>query len=686
MFQTLQHAFFLFLKKQTIPYPGRTENTLRFLLASALIIIISLTLQVPLISVSLMAVFFTIKENTTLTFVAGIVILLGLTLSCGTSILLLKYTFGYPMLRIIGATAILFFCLYFFRISPLGIIGFMMAIIVIYSQSFVDEISNPDTIVRLILWAWVAIAYAVAVSIMVNYLFAPKKPKAVFEKNIRSCFANIANDLLKIINKEYQDETRPLDGLIIQLQKELNYASIADKSYRKNTAKYMLVIHTIDRLQLAMAVLDKQVKMRDNIDDFIDQIHVVYDYCSLMSKHFGYNTADYLPTNSATTSQIKIWPSALVEMTQALHSLLSHDNQTAEYPQKEAKKLLVKDAFTNPAYMQFALRTVLITLCCYVFYTATQWSGIHTIMLTCIIVALPTVGMSKQKGWQRLLGCSIGSLAALLSIVFIIPHLDGIVGILILSLVIIALGSWIASGPEESAYVGMQIILTYALSIFATFGPVTDLTEVRDRMIGVILGIVVSFWANDYLWPEKESHVLFHKFALIFEKINALLQVSTSSKSKQYIQANKLRNECRNIINENKHSYTAALLESSWSSEHAHHQYIQTWFSQIEDILLSTHRLQMMLLNSSRRLPKEVLGLGKDLANLSSSIVEDIMGYFNHYNNQPAQFSTEKLDHAFNEFALEMAKFDRTDDYVIQYEHAAEELYLSLHSFIESIK
>jgi uncharacterized membrane protein YccC len=46
-------------------------------------------------------------------------------------------------------------------------------------------------------------------------------------------------------------------------------------------------------------------------------------------------------------------------------------------PQGEVEKapLLAPDAWRNPAYLHFALKTLLATLICYVFYTAADWQG-----------------------------------------------------------------------------------------------------------------------------------------------------------------------------------------------------------------------------------------------------------------------------------------------------------------------
>ncbi len=80
-------------------------------------------------------------------------------------------------------------------------------------------------------------------------------------------------------------------------------------------------------------------------------------------------------------------------------------------PQGEVEKapLLAPDAWRNPAYLHFALKTLLATLICYVFYTAADWQGLHTIMLSCVIVAQPGLGATMQKTWLRIGGALLAS-------------------------------------------------------------------------------------------------------------------------------------------------------------------------------------------------------------------------------------------------------------------------------------
>ena len=82
-------------------------------------------------------------------------------------------------------------------------------------------------------------------------------------------------------------------------------------------------------------------------------------------------------------------------------------------------------------------------------------------------------------------------LLALLLIIFVQPWTDSLTGLLAMSLPVLALAAWIAAGSERIAYAGIQIGFTFALAFLSWFAPLTNLTELRDRVLGILLGVLV---------------------------------------------------------------------------------------------------------------------------------------------------------------------------------------------------
>ena len=169
------------------------------------------------------------------------------------------------------------------------------------------------------------------------------------------------------------------------------------------------------------------------------------------------------------------------------------------------KRLFKPDAFTNLAHVHYALKVTVAAMSCYVIYTALDWPGIHTAFITCVFISLETQGATRAKGRLRLVGCCIGGLMGFLSLLYLVPRMDGIASLVLL----VAAGSlpaaWVAAGSERIAYAGLQIALAFYLSIFQGFAPDTDFDKIRDRLVGIVLGVAICTVTFAYLWPETPT-------------------------------------------------------------------------------------------------------------------------------------------------------------------------------------
>jgi uncharacterized membrane protein YccC len=177
----------------------------------------------------------------------------------------------------------------------------------------------------------------------------------------------------------------------------------------------------------------------------------------------------------------------------------------ARAAEKKHKGLFVADAFTNPNHVRFALKVTLAAMSCYLIYTGLDWSGIHTAFITCIFIALETTGATIHKGWLRLGGCMVGGLLGFLSIMYLVPHMESIVSLIFLTAAASALAGWVAAGSPRISYGGLQIALAFFMCVFQGFAPDTDFSTIRDRLVGIVLGVVVSSTIFLYLWPEREE-------------------------------------------------------------------------------------------------------------------------------------------------------------------------------------
>ncbi len=497
------------IRSELAPFPGRLRSVARLVLSMALVIVIAMTLQLPFLSLSMVMVLFTAQESTLLTRLAGTTLLIGTTLAVALGLLLIKFTIDYPMIRILTACVVASAAMYFMRISRLGAIGYLVALFVFYLQSFVDLGIGPEALLRSLLWLWVAITYPIVLTIAVNHLVLPQQPARMLRDEMARQLGEV---LLHLQGHRLDYHTQALPAAAVgrsalALHRHLTLAAKDTPAHRHNRAIHSGRAAALGRLHTAAAHLSRLPKSTLSPAQTIFIAMLEADIRAFQSAIVRSTRFVCLVDPCIVESPGIPLDALLREMALALE--MAATAETAEQvPPPGAEPLFAQDALTNPVYAQFALKTVLAATICYFVYTALDWPGIHTSMLTCFILALPSLGAASHKGLQRIIGCVLGSVVALVATVFVIPHLDTIVGLLLLTLPIVAAGAWVAAGSPRSNYIGVQFVFAFALAQLGHFGPYSDISEIRDRMVGIMVGVAVSVAVSATLWPEREMDSL----------------------------------------------------------------------------------------------------------------------------------------------------------------------------------
>jgi multidrug resistance protein MdtO len=142
----------------------------------------------------------------------------------------------------------------------------------------------------------------------------------------------------------------------------------------------------------------------------------------------------------------------------------------------------------------FALRAALATMFCYLFMAGTDWNGIHTCMVTCIVTALPSSGARAAKRSLRVWGALAGGTFAFAAAIFVVPRLHDLGTFLILLGIASFIGAWVVRGHPRYSYVGIQFVLAVYLMLLQSPHAVTELEKTRDRWVGIVLG-TITMWA-----------------------------------------------------------------------------------------------------------------------------------------------------------------------------------------------
>lgn len=498
-----------FLTRELRDAPGRANYTLRLTLSCAVLIVLFMTLHIPFLAVALIVVFYVSQPNVLMIKLVSVVFVVTVSVALGGVLLIIKWTYDYPLIRLV-ASVILFFCaIYLMRVlGKLGLAFFVVALAVIYAQTFPSMTSQSEILVRLLLWLWVAINTAILVTLLVNACFQQAFPGYQFKARLVVMLRQTARRLSQPDDGTPPPTVTEIAGQFNQLRSLYQQAARATpeiaaspQAWQSLMAAALSCSHLTALLQPGDDHPDARRRIASQLNALADNLPAAAEVQPLIVPRDGANSA------------------ILQEIAEVLARLAR--GETIPLPQGEVEKapLLLPDAWSNPAYLHFALKTLLATLLCYVFYTAADWQGIHTIMLSCVIVAQPGLGATMQKTWLRIGGALLATLIALLLIVFVQPRTDSLSGLLAMTLPVFALAAWIAAGSERIAYAGIQIGFTFALAFLSWFGPLSNLTELRDRVIGILLGVLVSSIVHLYLWPDSEAPQLKARLAQLYRQL-----------------------------------------------------------------------------------------------------------------------------------------------------------------------
>lgn len=214
------------------------------------------------------------------------------------------------------------------------------------------------------------------------------------------------------------------------------------------------------------------------------------------------------------------------------------------------RALFLPDAFENPEYQRFALAGCVAATACYVIYTALDWPGIGpTSVLTCIVTALTTIGFSLQAQFLRIAGFVVGGLVMGISAqILILPGIDSIFGFTLFFAAGTAIAAWFATSSPRLSFFGVQMALAFYFVNLQDSHIQTDLTIARDKVIGVLLGILAMGFIFDRFGAKSDAEQL---QKLLVRNIRMLAQLGVcpvvSDRAIAVSQINRLRSQ----INDN---------------------------------------------------------------------------------------------------------------------------------------
>jgi multidrug resistance protein MdtO len=535
------------------PFPGRGRLTLRLAIVCTAIVLVSNTFRLPLQDVLPFLVLFTVKEEIVTTAITALLALFSITVAVGASILIFKYTGDRAEFRIPAMAAEVFVGMYLFRVLSMGAVGFILAFIVSVSQSLVDLFPTPEEAVHEFLWVWVAVALSVSVAWVASLLLFPIPANHVLQREIVAGWRAVAAATTELTigsPSAARSLLRPLAKRgPIRLLKLLKLSLIEAPGLGRKQAQLMRMILSLDKIAKLTFSYAGALQKSPGLIAISSAEKASLGQLAEHAEHFEREfAAGFAPSSAATLSAVRDghalpsskttagFPAAkLAEAESTLEDLIAKDtkDQEPKAASRQKKSLFVADAFSNPTYARFALKVTLAGMIGYFFYTASDYFGIHTVYYTPLIIALASTGATIHKGVLRIVGCIIGAILGLICSIWLIPRYETLGVYLLIVFCLHGLAAWICAGSERISYVGLQIALAFDLGVLKDYGPPKNIDPLRDRFIGIILGICIISTVFALVWPESAHLIAREKLAACLRAIARLLHLGGSDDGSQ---------------------------------------------------------------------------------------------------------------------------------------------------------
>jgi len=527
------------LRRELSPTPGRWRATLRITLACVAASFPVMAFHLHLALVVMILMFLISKEDTTTTLLGTVLGIIGITIGCG--ILLLAYVCFTDLtwLRVLLVPAFIALGLFLNRIVTLGPLGTVIGLPLALGMIVPDVIPSTEFLTRFPFYLWWAAVLGLSVNLAVQYLLNPERAQSMLVRGLTARLEAVNTVLLAVAAGDTEHQSGSLRKLAIEGAAEqlhlLKLASAAEPFLKKHHALLGAQIILVDRLVTAAAVLQEQgieyanKAMEARLRRIASTVAlwrqaVLQSRWPKLEEHFDVPATD-----------LGVSPE-LLEMERVLH-LVAKTGSTEDLPD-ELKGFpmalkggaVVPDAFRNPTYIQFAIKGALAGFICYLIFTLTAYQGIYTSVVTCIVCSLSTIGASVQKGVLRLAGSAVGGVLGVITLTCIFPYVDSIGGFWFPFAAVTGLAAYVTFSSPSLSYGGYQIGLAFYKCVLQSYGPYTELRVVRDRLIGILLGLTVFGLINNRLWPVKALETTRAKLASALKTLSKLAGLPDENK------------------------------------------------------------------------------------------------------------------------------------------------------------
>ncbi|SCU98273.1 Multidrug resistance protein MdtO [Cupriavidus necator] len=480
------------------PLPGRAAATTRITVACTLTVLVTSLYGTPEAAISAYVIFFINRADRTSSIVMSVAALVLVSLVIGLVLWLADFSVDDPPRRVacmaVASAAVLFLT----SASKLRPIGGILAMIIGFALDELGLVPAGEIATRALLYAWLMVAIPLGVNVVVNLVLGPA-PRRLATDRLAHCLRLASRSLQapdgdpEALHEALRDGVQPIAGWLKLAKIEGSIGAQDLPALRQATSSTMAILLAADvarrqpGAQLPAAVAAPIAATLDDMARMLDAGGYPVEI------GLGVPGLAGLPPVQAAVA---------AELVGAINRYAEPGDPA---PQEQADKahggLLDADAFSNPVHVRYALKTTGAAMFCYLLYQQLNWPGIHTCFITCYLVSLGTAAETVEKLTLRLAGCLVGAVIGTAAIVYVVPSLTSVGGLMLLVFAGTWISAWVAQGSPRIAYAGFQVAFAFYLCVIQGSGPGFDLTIARDRVIGVVLGNLIVYLVFTRIWP-----------------------------------------------------------------------------------------------------------------------------------------------------------------------------------------
>ena len=500
-----------FLKDELAPYPGRTALVVRMVLAATIVMIIFMTFHLSFAFQAAIFVLIISRESVQATIRSSATMLVFTALGVGYILASAWFVISFPMAHLLWVMTSFF--LAFFALSAMTdytaavIFSVMIAVAVPLWDRFVSAETNVEDTLRLALSTLVAVLVTSAIEL----LFAHRRTGGHSE----DVLLLIAERLSAVENLLARfAENHPVDPAVEENVRRL--AMVGTSLVRRILQRSNFAPRYKEQVGAIIALTGRLVDIAANLtlleitppeEDRIRIEHLSKNIAGIRTELL----AGKIPQVREPAPAMNPWhdEALLSEMEHTVSLMVDvflgsgplSIYLPAASPGDPPYRIFARDALRNSEHLKFGLKGCLTAGLCYVIYNAIDWTGISTAVTTCLLTALSTVGSSRQKQVLRFAGAAVGGfIFGMGSQIFILPYIESIGGFTILFALVTAIGCWFMTSSPRLSYFGVQLAFAYYLINLQEFAIQTSLSIARDRVVGILFGLLMMWFVFDQVW------------------------------------------------------------------------------------------------------------------------------------------------------------------------------------------